>query len=328
MKKIYFVLLLISTLFGCQKEEEFDISKTEKLNAKTNNPVGLTYRVPVVFHYVAFNNNKLPSKKELESIVQHININFQFQNTNRFTIEDQFVAISANPNIEFYLATEEENQQKGFVSIKTKYPRVSERSISNDLIRTVKEFQSHKIVTDGRKFLNVIITDLPHLTSGLVVTDNDQRDENKITLPPPYDHIYLKGETFDRSSLLSGIFIDYKSFNTDRLSIEVITHEIGHWLGLKHIFGMTSMPFNERDNKVILNQVKRTAQEDKYFIALHDDGIDDTPWTHISCDNLGVKVNGKVINAQNYMNYTKKLERVMFTKGQVEKMRKTLEEWL
>ncbi len=82
-------------------------------------------------------------------------------------------------------------------------------------------------------------------------------------------------------------------------------HEVGHWLGLRHIWG----DIND---------------------CTGDDFVADTPpaeqantgtpeWPHITCDN---SPNGDMF--MNYMDYVDDAAMFMFTTGQVERMSATL----
>lgn len=88
----------------------------------------------------------------------------------------------------------------------------------------------------------------------------------------------------------------------------VLTHEAGHYLNLPHTWGNSNEP-GLADN------------------CYDDDGIDDTPNTigHTSC-NLEAVTCGSLDNVQNFMEYSYCYK--MFTKGQADVMRATLNSWV
>lgn len=109
-----------------------------------------------------------------------------------------------------------------------------------------------------------------------------------------------------------GVVIMYKAFGTNGTATapfnggRTATHEVGHWLNLRHIWG------------------------DKRGCA-GDDFVADTPnqegpnfgspsFPHVTCDN---GPNGDMF--MNYMDYTDDAAMFMFTKGQVARMRSTFE---
>lgn len=98
-----------------------------------------------------------------------------------------------------------------------------------------------------------------------------------------------------------GIVIDYLKFaNIANRSERVLTHELGHWLNLKHLWGVGG--------------------------CSNDDGIVDTPNQEKASSgcNLPKTSCGSLDMVQNFMDYSNEDCRLFFTKGQVEEMRTTL----
>ena len=83
-----------------------------------------------------------------------------------------------------------------------------------------------------------------------------------------------------------------------------LTHEIGHFFNLQHVWGNTNAP----------------------GVACGDDGVSDTPitkgWDHCPSSNYDVCNNGVDENFQNYMEYS--YCDVMFTQGQNTRMHAAL----
>ncbi|HRH33503.1 MAG TPA: M43 family zinc metalloprotease [Catalimonadaceae bacterium] len=80
----------------------------------------------------------------------------------------------------------------------------------------------------------------------------------------------------------------------------VLTHEVGHWFGLQHIWGTTNQP----------------------GLICGDDLVDDTPVTKgfstCATSNTGICNPGTPENVQNYMDYSPC--KIMFTNGQADRM--------
>jgi hypothetical protein len=136
-----------------------------------------------------------------------------------------------------------------------------------------------------------------------------------------------------------GIVGNYQDIDDYKTHLPIATggsydHEVGHYFGLYHTFGNTNSPGPSRDDPAT-NFSGHCA---------NDDGVDDTPPTDgcLGCCDLGDTVcsfnyfkiypdmNGKdslvnypdTANEQNIMNYAEC--KLMFTKGQVQRMRGTL----
>ena len=134
----------------------------------------------------------------------------------------------------------------------------------------------------------------------------DERDvfyESPIVEPEQYLNVYIcdlnrNGVTPTKAKRAhNGVVLDYTRFLKPN---RTLTHEVGHWLGLKHIF--------EGGRKDL-------------------DGVADTPaqrkHSHY-CPNHPKKEYGQPVMFMNFMDYSQC--RSFFTRGQVEVMHQTLEE--
>ena len=121
----------------------------------------------------------------------------------------------------------------------------------------------------------------------------------------------------DLWAIPTGIYLDFKSVRnlTQR---RILVHEVGHWLGLYHTFGESGTNLTD------------TGMGD---FGCGNDYIDDTPpqtypsyrcpkFPHDANNVCGSDSNGVMF--MNYMDYTDQFYTVMFTWGQVTRMRAVL----
>jgi len=87
---------------------------------------------------------------------------------------------------------------------------------------------------------------------------------------------------------MGGISLNNRSFNS------TFSHELGHWLNLKHTF-------------------------DGNNCSGAGDGVDDTPSTNVAGGGCGATICGHKINGENFMDYNTSCYK-MFTQGQVDRM--------
>ena len=115
------------------------------------------------------------------------------------------------------------------------------------------------------------------------------------------------------SAAEDGIVIDYRYFGTIEEGVSppyqlgrTCVHEVGHWLGLMHTWGMSGPD---------------------YPPCMFDDLIDDTPEQaspNYGCSPFTTTCDGQRDMLPNFMNYSNDDCNVFFTKGQVRRMRATL----
>lgn len=139
-------------------------------------------------------------------------------------------------------------------------------------------YEVSKII-DNKRFLNIYVCDLGSSTN------------SEPWLKPESDGVIL-------------------SFSWVGLHNRLSTHEVGHWLGLYHIWGEIG-----------------SCNKLKCLFSDHNDGIDDTPEQSICTDTYSTKCPPEVkvrsaLKGINYMDYSSC--RKMFTVGQASRMRENI----
>ena len=231
--------------------------------------------IPVVFHVIHFNGPENISTAQVHDAVEVLNTNLRALNDNVSEVLPEFEDLVADVEIEFRLAQRDPNGNC--------HPGINR--IVSDLTYVGDSEMKSLIQWPRNKYLNVWVCEYAAGAAGYAlypgsVNGNQNSDMDGIVL----QHSYCGS---------IGTSTPFRS--------RTLTHEVGHWLNLRHTWGNSNNP-----------GLAENCDE--------DDLVSDTPntlgWT--SCD-LDGETCGSLDNVQNYMDYSYCGR--MFTLGQKERMR-------
>ena len=304
----------------------------------TNNQ---TYYIPVVFHIVYNNDAQNLPDSVILSQIEVLNEDYRRLNENASETRNEFLEFAGDPNIEFFLANidPDGNTTSGIIH---KYTDREEFLMFEDFLSTeitLDEVKSDATggsdAWDTDRYLNIWICnigslDIFGLELGQVFgyayppVNVDEAIANLASGPDwPTDML-----TDDMN--LQGVVLHYTSVgrnnpvaNEDNITENNLgrtaVHEIGHYLGLRHIWGDANPLFGDDGCNL-------------------DDGITDTPnaadqagyicdLNKNTCNNDDFGSNPEDLPdmVENYMDYSPDACLNMFTNGQINVMRNILE---
>ena len=257
--------------------------------------------IPVVVHIVYNTDEQNISDSQVNSQIEALNRDFRKRNTDIDLVPTHWKDLAADTRIEFQLAVKDPqgNLTNGITRTRTDinpflYGRDENGSPHPQKIKFSN--QGGKDAWDTTRYLNIWVCNIE-------------------STPRPGIQGYAQfpgGDLF-----LDGVVMKYTAFGTvgtarPPLNLGRVTvHEVGHYLGLRHIWGDDSLsPCQGIDN------ISDTPNQ-----AGPNGGNPTFPSTTESCPDTGP--NGTMF--MNQMDYTVDASRYMFTLGQMARMRFTLE---
>ena len=235
---------------------------------------GANYVIPVVFHIIHDNGSENISDAQVHDAMRVLNTDFNKLNADTASVSSSFSSLIADIGVEFRLAQKDPfgNCTKGI------------NRIQNDLTYSGDQDMKNLIQWPRDMYLNVWVAAYAQGAAG---------------------YTYRPGSVNNNfASALDGIVLLHNytgSIGTSNAGrSRTLTHEVGHWINLKHLWGGTNDPGLASN-------------------CGDDDNVGDTPnttgWT--GCNLTGVTC-GSLDNVENYMEYAYCSK--MFTEGQKTRM--------
>jgi hypothetical protein len=260
-----------------------DVSNASKANA--------IIVIPIVVHLVYNTTAQNISDAQIRSQISVLNADYRMKNTDTLPLSHPFWSATADAGIEFCLATTDPNGDPttGIIRTFTSTTRFDYDTINNwsDVKFTATGGADR---WDPHRYLNVWVCNL----TGSILAISTFPSELAAT--PDED----------------GIVVNYRFMGAGGTALSpynqgrTLTHEIGHWLGLAHIWGDAFC-----GNDVVSDT--RPAESENY-------GCPTFP--HRPNNLCGGDANGEMY--MNYMDYVDDRCMNMFTFGQVTRMQATL----
>jgi hypothetical protein len=258
--------------------------------SRTSTVPNSTYVIPVVFHIMHLDGPENISDAQVLDGLRILNRDFAKQNADMSEVIPTFQGLADSTKIQFALPTRDPmgNCTNGIIH---------HYSTDADWDETTS-MTLYSYTWDPTMYMNVYIVKSITLSSGFGAAGYTY-----------YPGTWFAGDPFDAIVVLNNYFGSIGT-GTNFLS-RVLTHEVGHWLDLAHIFGYF-----------------QTAGID----CSDDDFVMDTPPTigYLSCPNPAVPAQyqtctpGVSENFQNYMDYSYCCR--MFTTGQCQRMQQALQD--
>lgn len=290
-------------------EEEFENWMAKKIDERRNKLIpfrtsgtGDPDKIAVVVHVI---HNDEPygvganiTNEQILSQIEVLNEDYQRNNADTINTQTEFLNVASNLNIEFVLARQSESGEPttGIVRV------AGEKSSYNPLSIADRELLSSYSQWDPNIYLNIWVTDLRSPYIGLAQF-------------PDYDLPGLEDEPNKDNEATDGMVIDYQAFGSEEKvpGLDLMskynlgrtsTHEIGHFFGLKHVWGDGGCAVDD--------YVADTPNSDNDYSGLCD------PSSHESCGSNDM--------FENFLNYTNDACMNIFTLGQVVRMETILDE--
>lgn len=175
--------------------------------------------VPVVVHVVYKDSTEIPSLHDIQIQIEGLNSDFNAENWDNDKTPKDFKKIIADMNIEFRLATKD---PKGNKTNGVTYTETDMRYFTMDYEDAKYDELGGKDPWNTSRYLNIWVCELEWNLLGYAQFPGDEAHTD-------------------------GVVIDYSVFGiTDTVTVDgvdhemysrVLTHEVGHWTGLYHIWG-------------------------------------------------------------------------------------------
>ncbi len=273
--------LAVSTLLWsqriCPSQSFVEVSK-----ARTFVDDDAVLEIPVVFHLIMANAQQEVSFERLDRQLDALNRDFSRTNLDRHLTPARFQSVAADCRLSFCRATVDPSGQptQGVSRTQTDVPEIGLTD------RFDRRSRGGADAWDAHRYLNIWICEIESggAIGGIAFVNPGSVDKT------------------------DGVVIDYRYvWSDDTLYApfhlgRTLTHEIGHWLGLKHIWG--DQPGCQ-----------------------HDDGIDDTPLqldSYRGCPEGDQGTCGSPDMYMNFMDLTHDACMNVFTEGQKNSMRQML----
>lgn len=255
------------------------------LNNPSSRKSGNKRIIPVVFHVIHECGPENISRAQILDQIRVMNEDFSLTNPNFSQTPSAFVPLAADCQIEFRLATKDDlgNCSDGIVRVYS--PKTNEANNDNG-VKSVSRWNAYK-------YLNVwIVKSIGSIqgTGGEVLGYAQFPGGGLLST----DGVVIRHDcTGSIGTATNGQF-------GVRLGRTII-HEIGHWLGLRHIWGDADCGSDGVDTTPI-------ASGPNYGVCWND-----YPYNLTSCGRDSTDISGEMFN--NYMDYTDDQCMSMFTKG-------------
>ncbi|MEJ2887693.1 zinc metalloprotease [Actinomycetospora aeridis] len=238
--------------------------------------------IPTVVHVLWSSDDQNISQDQIQSQIEVLNADFRAQNKDKVDVPDCWTGLVADANVEFVLASTDPDggATDGIIRKRTDVTSFT----VNDRMKSDATGGSDAWPTD--RYLNLWVCNLGDVLGYAQFPGG----------PADTDGVVILTSAFGTSGTATA------PYDLGRTA----THEVGHWLNLRHIWG------------------------DKNDCSGSDE-VDDTPtarrpnfgrptFPHVTCGN---GPNGDMF--VNYMDYTDDAVMVMFTAGQAERMNAALD---
>lgn len=274
-------------------------NKITERTTRPNQPFAPIYQIPVVVHVFhkgePIGTGVNLSKERIQEQIDSLTADFRRMNADAVNTPSEFLPVAADVEIEFVLAKQDPagNPTNGIVRLQGS--RDTYRANSHRPLLRSESFWP------AERYLNIFVVDLEvflgYASFPLISIEGISNDSE--------DYIF------------DGVLIDYQyiGVNPSAPAFEsygrTLTHEIGHYLGLRHIWGDGGCSVDDF--------------VDDTPLADTDNGDYTSPCTFPNPSDTEVCVNGEPEMFQNYMDYTDDICMNLFTQGQKTRMRTVMD---
>ncbi|MEX0812953.1 MAG: T9SS type A sorting domain-containing protein [Chitinophagales bacterium] len=275
------------------------------------------FKIPVVVHILYKNANENLHDSLIHNQIEMLNLSYRMRNSDTSNLRPEFDTLKADVGLEFFLAKEDPlgDSTNGIIRKSTTTQGFFDIGGDLDLIKQSTEGGSD--AWDTERYLNIWVGDLSLFGQPGVLgfayppIGAANWPPNSNAPSPEFDGVVIHFEVFGVNNpfAVGGIL---SMADQGRTAV----HEVGHYLGLRHIWGDGGSPFfpGPPDCSV-------------------DDGIDDTPNAGNNSQQTGCDPNKNTCVDtpydypdlwENYMDYSEESCQVMFTNDQAAVMRSNL----